>query len=153
MRIHDFLLGLLIIAVSAAIYFTALSFPDQNDGKPGAWLFPCALSILFGICGLCLAIKGLLHFREQKLVSLIPGLSGPGALRIAAVLAFVIFYILVSDSLGFLITMCIVIFAMMEMMRNKLWVSLLAAPLSTAAIYLIFAKLLQVPLPEGLFSF
>ena len=143
MRFHDFLLGLLIMAASAAIYFTALGFPDQNDGKPGAWLFPCALSILFGICGLCLAVKGLMHFKEQKLISLIPGLTLPGALRIAATVALVVFYILASDSLGFL----------MVMMRNKLWVSVVAAPISTVAIYLIFAKLLLVPLPEGLLSF
>ncbi len=153
MRIHDFLLGLLIMAASAAIYLTALGFPDQNDGKPGAWLFPCALSILFGICGLCLAVKGLMHFNEQKLVSLIPGLTGPGALRIAATIALVVFYILVSEFLGFLITMCIVIFVMMALMRNRLWVSVIAAPAATAAIYLIFAKLLLVPLPEGLLSF
>ena len=153
MRFHDFLLGLLIMAASAAIYFTALGFPDQNDGKPGAWLFPCALSILFWICGLCLAVKGLMHFKEQKLISLIPGLTLPGALRIAATVALVVFYILASDYLGFLITMCIVIFLMMVMMRNKLWVSVVAAPISTVAIYLIFAKLLLVPLPEGLLSF
>ena len=42
---------------------------------------------------------------------------------------------------------------MMVMMRNKLWVSVVAAPISTVAIYLIFAKLLLVPLPEGLLSF
>lgn len=153
MRIHDLLLGLLIITVSTAIYFAAVDFPDQNDGKPGAWLFPCALSILFGICGLCLAIKGLIHFKEQNLFSLIPGLTAPGALRIVAVIALVCFYVLFSEDLGFLISMCAVIFVMMIIMRNRIITSLIIAPVSTVAIYLIFGKMLLVPLPEGLLGF
>jgi putative tricarboxylic transport membrane protein len=153
MRLHDLLLGLVILISAVIIYSVAVTFPDQNDGKPGAWLFPGALSILFGLCGIGLMIKGALHFKERPLVTLIPGLTLQGFFKILAVCAFIIFYIECSEYLGFIITMFIVMFLMLMMLGNKLWVALVSAPLATVAIYLIFAKVLLVPLAEGLFSF
>ena len=74
-------------------------------------------------------------------------------IRRRTVCAFIIFYIECSEYLGFIITMFIVMFLMLMMLGNKLWVALVSAPLATVAIYLIFAKVLLVPLAEGLFSF
>lgn len=153
MKIHDFLLGLIIAIASVSIFMVAKEFPDQNDGKPGAWLYPCALSILFFGCGVILAFKGLFHLKGEKLIVLNKELSSFGAVNIAIVVALVIFYIECSEYLGFLICMCIVIGVLLAMLRNKPWVVLFTAPVATLVIYLIFSKGLLVPLPEGLFYF
>lgn len=153
MKIHDFLLGLIIAIASVAIFMVARDFPDQNDGKPGAWLYPCALSILFFGCGVVMCLKGFTHLKGEKLFVLNKELSSFGAVNIAIVIALVLFYIECSDYLGFLITMCIVIGILLAILRNKLWVVIFTAPVATLVIYLIFSKGLLVPLPEGLFYF
>lgn len=153
MKIHDFLLGLLIVVVSVVVFMIAKDFPDQNDGKPGAWLYPCALSILFFGCGVVLTLKSIKKLKEEPLIVFDKSLSKSGVFNICVVIACIAFYIEVSDYLGFLITMCIVLLAMFAMMRNKIIYTIIGAPLATVVIYLIFAKGLLVPLPEGLFYF
>ncbi len=153
MKIHDFLLGIIIAVAALVIFMVAKEFPDQNDGKPGAWLYPCALSIIFFGCGVVMSFKGLKHLKGEKLFVLNKELSSAGALNIIIVIAMVIFYIECSDYLGFLISMFIVIAVMLAMLKNKPWVILVTAPVATLVIYLIFSKGLLVPLPEGLLYF
>lgn len=153
MKMHDCLLGLLIMVSGIAICSVALTFPNQNDGKPGPWLFPTVLSVFFSVCGLVLFIKGLLHFKEQRLFENTSGLSAAGLFNIAVVIVLVIAYILLSDSLGFLITMTAIMLILMLLLKFGVVKSLIAAPLAVLFIYMIFAKLLLVPLPEGIFYF
>lgn len=153
MKIHDFLLGLIIAIIAVAIFVVAKDFPDQNDGKPGAWLYPCALAIITFVCGIVMSLKGLRHIKGEKLFVLNKELSSFGAVNILVVIALIVFYIEASEYLGFLISMFIVIAVMLAMLRNKPWVVLITATVATLVIYLIFSKGLLVPLPEGLLYF
>ena len=153
MRVHDCILGILIVITGLIICSVAIEFPDQNDGKPGPWLFPVVLSLIFAACGLVLTIKGALKFREQPLWTINKNITILGVFNIFAVIAAVIFYIYFSEELGFLICMEIVILSMMLLLKTVWWKAIIVSVCAVIAIYLIFAKGLLVPLPEGLFYF
>lgn len=153
MRVHDFILGILIVIAGFVICSVAIEFPDQNDGKPGPWLFPVVLSLIFTGCGILLTIRGALHLREHPLFAINKNITIPGVFNIFVIIALVIFYIYFSEQLGFLITMEIVILGMMLILKTVWRKAIIVSACAVLAIYLIFAKGLLVPLPEGLFYF
>ena len=143
MRVHDCILGLLIILSGLAICYVAIDYPDQNDGKPGPWLFPVVLSLIFAICGLILFIKG---FFDKSI-------SKKGVFNIFSIFVLVIFYINFSETLGFLICMEIVLLSLMLLLKTKFIKALIVSVFACITIYLIFSKGLLVPLPEGILYF
>ncbi len=153
MRVHDCILGLLIILSGLAICYVAIDYPDQNDGKPGPWLFPVVLSLIFAICGLILFIKGLFHFKEHPLVFFDKSISKKGVFNIFSIFVLVIFYINFSETLGFLICMEIVLLSLMLLLKTKFIKALIVSVFACITIYLIFSKGLLVPLPEGILYF
>ncbi len=152
MRIHDSILGLIIFVGGILIAVHSSSFPSQFDGKPGPALFPMVLGGLFSICGLILAIKG---FRQKdkwifkKTIEFRPG----GIFNMLAVMVAVVFYVLCAETLGFLITMTVILLVQMLLLKTKPVMAVITAIGGAVVIYLIFAKGLLVPLPEGLIYF
>jgi putative tricarboxylic transport membrane protein len=72
--------------------------------------------------------------------------------NILSVLAVILFYIFLSDTLGFLALSFILLFLMMKWLRaTSLWGLVMAGGV-TLGIYLLFAKVLLVPLPWGLWG-
>ncbi|MCR5536144.1 MAG: tripartite tricarboxylate transporter TctB family protein [Succinivibrio sp.] len=153
MKIHDALLGLIIFVGGLIICYVAKDFPDQNDGKPGPWLFPVVLSLLFSLSGLILFFKKFKTLKDRPLIDVQDRVGAAGMLKILVLLSLIIFYILTSEFLGFLIAMGLTMLIMMLVLRTKLYMALLVSACATLGIYLIFAKVLLVPLPEGLFYF
>lgn len=149
MKLHDTLLGALIVIISISIFSVAIGYPDQNDGKPGPWLFPSVLSVLLGLCGVGLIVSGWIRGRGQPWLALNPHLNRAGLVNIALMFVLAVGYILVAETVGFLLTMEAILLILMWRLHTKLNT---AVPLSIAAvlvIYVIFAKALLVPLPEG----
>lgn len=153
MKIHDALMGLIFFVIGLIICYVAKDFPDQNDGKPGPWLFPVVLSLMFSACGLILSIKGFRNRNNESLISFNKDLSFGATLKIIFVVALILFYVFAAESLGFLITMEIVILSLMLILQTKPLPAVIVSTCATVGIYLIFAKALLVPLPEGLFYF
>ncbi len=153
MKLHDCLLGILIFVAGIIIFYVAREYPDQNDGKPGPWLFPVVLSLMFAVSGLILCLKGYLKSRHDSLISFNKELSKHGVFNIAVLILLVLFFIYASDFLGFLITMEIIILCLMFLMKTKPLPALIVSVCATVGIYLIFSKALLVPLPQGLLSF
>ncbi len=153
MRFHDCILGLVIFISGLLICSVAITFPDQNDGKPGPWLFPTVLSLIFSLTGILLFIKGARSFKEHPLVSINNNISPAGVFNIFVVVALVVFYVMASEFLGFLICMELVMLVLMLLLKTRPVVAVIASAVATLAVYFIFAKCLLVPLPEGLFYF
>lgn len=146
----DKTIGLIMLAVGAC--FSALTLqikvPESsiNIGEPGPRLFPmigCAL-ILFGSIGLML----------QKGKAAEPFMTKGQVNRMVQLSGLFILYIGALYLLGFTVSTPIMLFVSMTMFAgNKkvpLWVKVIYSVLITAAIYLVFGKVLALALPKGL---
>lgn len=151
MKFNDALSGAALLALAAAILFNVQSFPKipgQNIG-PGA--FPGMLAILLAGCAIALIARGL---REK--VAHEPWISPGGWLRswphirsFLVTIGCLLFYILASNSLGFIPCAIIVLGAMFLTLGVRHRLILPIALVVTFFIHTVFYKGLRVPLPWG----
>ncbi|HIV14651.1 MAG TPA: tripartite tricarboxylate transporter TctB family protein [Candidatus Avisuccinivibrio pullicola] len=153
MRIHDTVLGIIIMVIGIAVCIHSSTFPSQLDGKPGPALFPMVLSALFALCGLALAIRGLKDKEHRRLFTKVMDLRKGGLINMAATFLSVVFYVYAVEYLGFLITMGVILLVLLLLLKTRPVPAVIIAVLGSVGIYLIFAKGLLVPLPEGLIYF
>jgi putative tricarboxylic transport membrane protein len=133
------------------VIWYAKSFPKLEEGYPGPSLFPTVLAVLFIAAGVVLIFQDI-RSRSNIFKFDISELTRAHLINIALILSAIIFYILVSDFLGFQFTSFIVLFALMKRLRVPTVWSLSMACGVTFGIYVLFAKILLVPLPWGLWG-
>ena len=149
MKLHDCLLGLIILISGASICYVATGYPDQNDGKPGPWLFPVVLSLLLCLCGVILMVRGAREFAAHKLVELDHNITATGMVRVLVLIGAVLIYMPVAEYLGFMITMGVIMAGLMIMMGTRVWLAVVVSAAAVALMYGIFVMMLGVPLPDG----
>jgi putative tricarboxylic transport membrane protein len=105
----------------------------------------------FAGCGLVLIRSGL---RERgTLVEWLPWTSDPRlAVNVLAIILAVVFYMLVSGTLGFILTMAIILLALLRRFRVGWGTALALAALAPVVMQYLFGNLLLVPVPWGLLS-
>lgn len=151
MRVNDAVIGLCMILLGIVVFIHVQSFPTQGDGHAGPSLFPSVLGILFVVAGFVLVRQGIRS--KAPLFTRLPELDAHGIGNIALTLGAIVFYILVSEKLGFLLTSFTVMIVMMLMLKARFATALPVAIGTTLCIYAIFNKMLLVPLPRGILSF
>ena len=154
MRTNDALSGLvLIVLASLMIYFT-LSFPAFPGQKYGPSLFPRLICSGIILCGLLLMLQGIAARRAGGTwVAFAPWVRDPW--RVVSFLlipGLVIFYILFSESIGFLPIAFVLLTVLYLWFRVRPLMVVPIALLSTLAINYFFGHLLRVPLPRGLLN-
>jgi len=150
MRFNDALIGIGMIIFGLVVVIHVQSFPRMGD-MPGPSLFPTVLGVLLMIAG-AVQIPGGIKSRAP-LVTILPELTARGIFNIAAIILGVFFYIYASEALGFLVTSFCIMFTMMLILKAKPLPSALVSAITVLCAYLIFNKMLMVPLPLGLFYF
>jgi tripartite-type tricarboxylate transporter receptor subunit TctC len=123
------------------------AFADLGKGVVGPRVFPAVL----GVLGL-LTLAVLLSTRQLQRTDGSDVTSREGALRAGAVLTGVVFYLLAGDSLGFVLTAFVIMVGLMRLLAVRWGVALVVAAPVSATIYQVFANLLRVPLPRGVFG-
>jgi putative tricarboxylic transport membrane protein len=151
MRVSNTSIGLVLIVFAGAVLFYTRTFPTLEKGYPGPSLFPNVLAVLFIIAGITLVAQGV-RSGERIITFDTSGITRSGLINILLVLGAIVFYIYLSDFLGFQITSFILLFSLMKWLRVFTRWSLVMACGVTLAIYLLFAKMLLVPLPWGLWG-
>lgn len=170
MKINDALSGIVIalFAIAIYVYSGTLTAVGQDIGPN---VFPQVLAAGFMICAVLLVVKGLRSLRKEAPahVSTISTVGDgdpdeadarwitiPDWVREPrAVLAFcliplsLVFYIWVSESLGFIPTAFIMLMVLFLTFRTRLKVALPVALFSALLIHALFYKVLKVPLPWG----
>ncbi|MCI0527306.1 MAG: tripartite tricarboxylate transporter TctB family protein, partial [Nitrospira sp.] len=170
---NNILIGLGTMILGGVILFLIWGFPELDDGYPGPALFPGILAGLFIVFGMVLLAQSiwvnLLLDRSRKHTGENPRFplsqagdtdqpvqnklySFKGILNVACVLAAILLYIFFVETLGFLITGFFLLALLMIKLGVPSWKSGMISLLSTVGIYMLFAKLLKVPLPWGLLS-
>ena len=151
MRVSNTVIGLLLIIFACIVLVHVQSFPKLDNGYPGPALFPEVLSMLFIFCGIGLIIQGIRN-RERLLKYDLGAVTLAGWLNIAFVLGTIVCYIFLVEYVGFLIFSFVILMILMKWLKVKLLSSLVMSTTVTLAIYLLFAKILLVPLPWGLWG-
>lgn len=137
-------------------------FAPVSSGPIGPMYFPNLLLAMVGVLGAVVA------WREWK-KSAADALSSSGEphivqsdappsrrrfppaalLNAICVCGAVLFYVIVADQLGFILTAGILLFLLLWKFGNRFLVSLLISGVATPLIYQLFAGLLRIPLPYG----
>jgi putative tricarboxylic transport membrane protein len=125
------------------------TFPELPDGQPGPALFPGLVGGLLVLFGLVLVVRAVLA-RGEPAADPDAGITAQGRLRALAVLGLVVGYVLLAETLGFAVTMGVLLFLLMWLLGARPLVAVLAAVAATGFIFVVFEELLLVPLPYGL---
>ena len=151
MRVSNTAIGLFLILFAAGVLWHVQSFPSLDNGYPGPALFPSVLAVLFIFCGIGLIIQGLRQ--REKLLKFDTGtLTLAGLFNIVFVLGTIVCYIFLAETIGFLIFSFAVLLILMKWLKVKTLQSVVMSIGVTLIIYLLFAKVLLVPLPWGLWG-
>ena len=156
----DLISGALSALFGAAVLLHVRTFPELPDGAPGPALFPAIIGALFVLFGLVLVAQYVVQ--QRSLRSALAGhapradrdegsatTTTTGRVNALSVLGAVVVYLLLSPVLGFSVTMAAVLFALMWRLGAGLRTAVLAALGTTVLIYVLFERVLQVPLPAG----
>lgn len=168
----DLVTGLLSVAVGVVVIPYGAGMPDIREGIPGPGLFPMMIGGFLVVLGATLILTTLLRRRRPdvadepqppqsaaadaqadgaELVSTDAGAEGPRRwVNGAVVLGAVLFYALAASTLGFLITMTVVVGAILLVLRTRWWVALLTGVITSLALWGLFEQALLVQLPDGL---
>ena len=151
MRVSNTAIGLFLILFAIVVLWHVQSFPSLDNGYPGPALFPSVLAVLFILCGIGLIIQGVRQ--HEKLLKFETGtLTLSGLVNILFVLGTIVCYIFLAEHIGFLIFSFAVLLILMKWLKVKTLSSIVMSLGVTLIIYLLFAKVLLVPLPWGLWG-
>ena len=154
MKLNDAVWGALLIFFSAAVLTHVQSFPSIPGQKVGPALFPGLLAVGMAVCAVVLIVKGLAARAQGGDRARWAELDGwtrsrRHVLAFGAVIGVNVFYILLVDRIGFILTGVVYLGALFAIfgVRPK-WI----VPIALVAVLVIhyaFYKLLRVPLPWG----
>ena len=151
MKLNDALLGLVFLALSIAVLVTIQGYPRIPGQSIGPGAFPGLIALLLGGCALALIWRGWRERPAQPLVAMGAWLASPRhLLNFCLTVAVLLFYVLASETIGFLICGTVILLALFFSLRVKPRLALVLAVFVPLVIHLIFYKLLRVPLPWGL---
>ena len=140
MKINDTLWGALFALLGAAILWHVQGFPRIPGQNVGPALFPGVVAAALVVCGALLAVKSLRARRRDgggaAWIEWPEWLhSRPQALAFAVLVAANVFYLLVVDRLGFVVTAFVCLAAMMWSLRVRVAVALVVALAMALAIH------------------
>jgi putative tricarboxylic transport membrane protein len=157
MRLPDRVTGLFLVGLGAAAAYGGWQLPPVPGQPVGPNVFPLVIGSGLALCGLAIAF-GIGHSfeEEEELIPVEGGQPTPPptgkfyGLRALLPPALLLFYVVVADRLGFIITAALIVFVTSTALGARWKLSLPLAMLAPIGIHLIFSKLLRVPLPAGL---
>ncbi len=149
MRVNDTLLGLGFAALAAWIWWLTSFFPGFPGQDYGPDLFPRILATGIGVCALLLVLRGL-RARRPVLSADTWAFDPTRLMAVLAVPVAVLFYIFVSDALGFIPTSLLILGTLGLLYGARPLAAFLTATGMTLVLHWFFVSLMRVPLPRGL---
>ena len=150
MKFHDAISGAALLLLALAILFNVSSFPTIPGQNIGPAAFPGLLAGLLALCAVLLILKGLRSHQAPGWVVLGAWMRSWFHLRnFLITVGCLLFYILASDTMGFLICATLVLAVMFWALQVRGRLIFPLALFITLLIHTIFYKGLRVPLPWG----
>lgn len=150
MKLNDAVFGLLLLVLGGVVLFIVRDYPSIPGQQVGPDLFPGLIAVGLCIGGCVLLVRG------WRVRATVPWLqmgdwvrSPRHVLALALLIGSVLFYILVSQQLGFLLTAVPILAILFRVLQVPLGRSVLIAVIASLVIHFAFYKLMRVPLPWG----
>ena len=147
----DFFQGLLWLCIGIAAIFLSSKYNMGTVSELGPGALPFGLGLVFIFLSIILIFRSLRFKASQQELRL------PFGSKWHKVVLIILFFALVTfllESLGYLLSVFLLITIAMLIMEPKRWASaLLLGITSSIGSYILFEVWLKVPLPEGLFYF
>jgi putative tricarboxylic transport membrane protein len=150
MRFNDAIFGVLLIAFAIAEIAYTRTFPSLFGQVYGPDLFPILIGAGFLITGVILTVRGFMVRAAAPMVEIGAWAADRrNVINFALVLLALLFYIVASDWLGFILTAFIIMVVLLKSFGSGAGTAVVIAALSTLGIHTLFARVLLVPLPWG----
>jgi putative tricarboxylic transport membrane protein len=151
MKFNDALIGAALVALGVVLLWHIQGFPPMPGQKYGPAWFPGLIAGGLIVCGALLVAARLRAAAFEPLFALPDWTrrARPVA-SVAAVIAGLVLYVFVVDTLGFHITATALLLIWSRLLGASWRLALPISLVATVGIHLAFYKLLKVPLPWGL---
>lgn len=152
MRLNDAVMGALFILLAGAMIALTFSFPPFPGQKYGPSLFPRIIAGGIILFSALLVMRGARERREGggSWLTLEEWTRQPRRLAsFALMLAVMIFYIIASEPLGFIVTAFLIQLILFLWFGVKPVNAVVVAVLTTVMVQYFFGTLMRVPLPRG----
>ena len=139
------------IGICLSVFYLALSFqmPMGRVRQPGAGVFP----VISGFLLLLGSVSALWEGMKQRNSEKVELPAGSDLLRLLAVLGGVLGYLILLPVLGQLISSTLFCFVLIRALSSlSIWRVMLYAVLMAGAAYLLFVRILMLPMPGGIFA-
>ena len=151
MRFNSVIPGGFLILFALAEIAYASTFPRLYGQNYGPDLFPILIGVGMLACGIILIFQGVAQRAQVPMMDIGDWAQDRrNVANVAILLGAIVFYIVVSDSLGFIPSSLLIMTTLLRRFGSSWRVSLLIATITTLTIHTLFAKLLLVPLPWGI---
>jgi putative tricarboxylic transport membrane protein len=160
MRLSDRTTGFFLVGLGALSAYGGSLLPPVPGQQVGPNVFPIVIGIGLIVCGLMIAF-GIGHTFEEEAEADLGQIEGSAAvtaqrsgwmgdLKVLIPPALLFFYVLAADKLGFFLAAAIMVLITAFALGARVKLALPLALLAPVGVHLVFAKLLRVPLPDGL---
>lgn len=143
---RDIAAGLLTTGLGFWVYFAARTFPKVSEGYQGPGLFPQLIGGLLIVFGIGLTGAGI---RRRSSLNVPRVVFSLGVLQAFLVVVSVVLYLLAAPRFGFVLTSLAMLLLLMVAQGTGLRRALPSTLVAVALIYVLFVRLLRVPLPIG----
>lgn len=151
MRFNDAIFGIVLIVFALAEIAYTQTFPHLHGQDYGPNLFPIIIGLGLIVCGVILILKGFAQRATTPMVVIDDWAQDrSNVLNVAVLFGSIVFYILISDALGFIPTSLLILTTLLVRLGSSWLTSLVVAIATTLIIHTLFAKVLLVPLPWGI---
>jgi putative tricarboxylic transport membrane protein len=150
MKINDAIFGAILLVLGIAILVHVQSFPKIPGQQVGPALFPGLVAAGLAVCGVLLVISGVRERGGAPWIRFSSWVGSPRhALAFALVVGGVVAYILLANTIGFLLIAPALLFAWFVVLGVRPVPAAITAVVVGLGIWYAFYKLLRVPLPWG----
>ncbi len=152
MRFNDAVFGIILMVFAAVTMIHAeTTFPGLPGQDFGPAFFPVIIGGVLFACGAILTIQGIAKRRTSPVVSMGEWVRSPKRIiNFMLVIGSLIFYVLVSDFLGFIPTSVLILAVLTYRFGKGIVFALSSAVIVTLVMHTAFYIVLRVPLPWGL---
>jgi putative tricarboxylic transport membrane protein len=144
--------ALAFLAASGLYLVAALTFPIGSAARPGPGFFPVGIGAF--LCGVAVLLL-MAAFRERPALAAAdsaPAMAWDAQRRVAATAAGLLGFCLLLPWIGYPLAAFLFVTLLLRQLGGGRWPGILVvAFISAGASYYLFAVLLGVPLPHGIF--
>jgi len=151
MRRSDIAVSLFLIGLAGFILLQTQGLTFGNIRTPQTGFFPFLLACLLIVLSIILLVQALRQSATGPSLRLI---GAKGWQRIGTIFLVLVGFALALESAGYLISSFLLMVVLLRVIEPQKWgLVILLAGATALATYLIFARLLNVPLPQGFLPF